>query len=114
MRADHPSPASLPGVGSAKCQGAVWLLMWEIRTINFRLDKLRQFRKPSTSDSRIVEMSLTRKTYEHLASVAAQEEALDQFVFGDLAIRELTDFAEKLTALKHRLEKARLIAARES
>ncbi|UWU75797.1 hypothetical protein N2603_38500 [Bradyrhizobium huanghuaihaiense] len=53
-------------------------------------------RKPSTSDARVVEMSLTYKTYEHLASVTAQEEALDKFVFGDLAFHELTDFAKRI------------------
>ncbi|WP_249789522.1 hypothetical protein [Bradyrhizobium hereditatis] len=42
-------------------------------------------RKPSTSDARVVQMSLTDKTYKHFASFAAQQEALDEFVFGDLA-----------------------------
>ncbi|WP_409410913.1 MarR family winged helix-turn-helix transcriptional regulator [Bradyrhizobium sp. sBnM-33] len=60
-------------------------------------------RKPSTSDARVVQMSLTDKTYKHLASVAAQQEALDEFVFGDSGVHELTELANRLTALRHRL-----------
>ncbi|UPK05839.1 MarR family transcriptional regulator [Bradyrhizobium sp. 170] len=65
-------------------------------------------RKPSTSDARVVQMSLTDKTYKHLASLAAQQDALDEFVFGEFGVRELAEFANRLTALRHRLEKARL------
>ncbi|MDE5457555.1 MULTISPECIES: hypothetical protein [unclassified Bradyrhizobium] len=50
-------------------------------------------------------MSLTDKTYKHLASLAAQQEALDEFVFGEFGVRELTEFASRLTALGHRLQK---------
>lgn len=71
-------------------------------------------RKPSASDARVVQMSLTDKTYKHLASITAQQEALDQFVFGELDIRELIEFADRLTALRHRLEKARLRLVLES
>ncbi|KRR04397.1 MarR family transcriptional regulator [Bradyrhizobium jicamae] len=68
-------------------------------------------RTPSTSDARVVQMSLTDKTYKHLASLAAQQDALDEFVFGEFGVRELTEFANRLTALRHRLEKARLKVA---
>lgn len=56
-------------------------------------------------------MSLTDKTYKHLASHAAQQDALDEFVFGEFDVRELTEFANRLTALRHRLEKVRLKVA---
>ncbi|MGL9621611.1 MarR family transcriptional regulator [Bradyrhizobium sp. U531] len=39
-------------------------------------------RKPCARDGRVAKMSLTDKTFKHLASVAAQQEALDEFVFG--------------------------------
>ncbi|WFU20606.1 MarR family transcriptional regulator [Bradyrhizobium sp. CB3481] len=68
-------------------------------------------RKPSTSDARVVQMSLTDKAYKHLAGLAAQQDALDEFVFGEFDVRELTEFANRLAALRHRLEKARLKVA---
>ncbi len=71
-------------------------------------------RRTSTSDARVVQMSLTDKTCKHLASVAAQQELLDKFVFGDFGLHELSEFANRLTALRHRLEKARLKVAMES
>ncbi|KRR18662.1 MarR family transcriptional regulator [Bradyrhizobium lablabi] len=71
-------------------------------------------RRTSTSDARVVQMSLTDKTCKHLASVAAQQELVDKFVFGDFGLHELSEFANRLTALRHRLEKARLKVAMES
>ena len=38
-------------------------------------------RRPSTEDARIVQMSLTDKTYKHLASLSAQQEALNEFIY---------------------------------
>ncbi|WP_346659750.1 MarR family transcriptional regulator [Bradyrhizobium sp. 200] len=70
-------------------------------------------RKPCKSDARVVQMSLTNKTYKHLASVAAQQEALDEFVFRDSGIHALTEFANRLAAIRHRLKKARLKVALE-
>ena len=37
-------------------------------------------RKTSTEDARIVQMSLTDKTYKQLASLASQQEALNEFI----------------------------------
>ena len=37
-------------------------------------------RKTSAEDGRIVQMSLTDKTYKHLAGLAAQQEALNAFI----------------------------------
>jgi MarR family transcriptional regulator, organic hydroperoxide resistance regulator len=68
-------------------------------------------RKSSAHDARVVQMSLTDKTYKHLASVVAQQKALDKFVFGEFGVRELTDFTSRLTAIKYRLQKARLKVA---
>lgn len=68
-------------------------------------------RKPSTTDARVVQMSLTDKSCKHLASLAEQQEAIHQFIFEEFSDRELTEFTAKLTALKNRIEKARLKVA---
>src|ERR1700719_4975724 len=65
-------------------------------------------RKTSTEDARIVQMSLTDKTYKHLASLAAQQEALNEFIFAELSDRQLDELINTLSGLKNRLEKARL------
>jgi MarR family transcriptional regulator, organic hydroperoxide resistance regulator len=65
-------------------------------------------RKNSTEDARIVQMSLTDKTYKHLAGLAPQQEALNDFIFAEFGERELDDLNSKLTALQQRLEKAAL------
>ena len=65
-------------------------------------------RKTSTEDARIVQMSLTDKTYKHLASLAAQQEALNDFIFAEIDDAQLNGLTDKLTALEIRLEKARL------
>jgi MarR family transcriptional regulator, organic hydroperoxide resistance regulator len=63
-------------------------------------------RKSSTEDARIVQMSLTDKTYKHLASLASQQEALNDFIFAEFNDQQLDEFTTKLSALKNRLEKA--------
>jgi DNA-binding MarR family transcriptional regulator len=63
-------------------------------------------RKNSTEDARIVKMSLTNKTYKHLASLASQQEALNEFIFSQFDDRELGTVTDKLDALRYRLEKA--------
>ena len=65
-------------------------------------------RKTSAEDGRIVQMSLTDKTYKHLAGLASQQEALNDFIFAELNERELDDLNSKLIALQRRLEKATL------
>ena len=65
-------------------------------------------RKASASDARVVQMSLTDKTHRHLAGLAEQQKSLNEFIFEEFDDRELMEFAGKLTALKNRLEKARL------
>ena len=56
-------------------------------------------------------MSLTDKTYKHIAALASQQEELNNFIFGEFSDRELREFTGKLAALKNRLEKASLKVA---
>jgi len=65
-------------------------------------------RKTAVEDARIVKMSLTDKTTKHLANLASQQEALNQFIFAEFEDRDMADLTEKLGAIKRRLEKARL------
>ena len=65
-------------------------------------------RKTSEDDARVVQMSLTDKSYKHIAGLAAQQEELNNFIFAEFGDRELEEFNLKLTALKLRLEKASL------
>ena len=68
-------------------------------------------RKTSAEDARIVEMSLTDKSYKHMANLASQQEDLNEFIFAEFSDRELTEFTGKLASLKNRLEKACLKVA---
>jgi DNA-binding MarR family transcriptional regulator len=68
-------------------------------------------RKTSENDARIVQMSLTDKTYKHIASLASQQEALNEFIFAEFGDRELNELTGKLALLKDRLEKACLKVA---
>jgi MarR family transcriptional regulator, organic hydroperoxide resistance regulator len=68
-------------------------------------------RKTATEDARIVKMSLTDKTSKHLANLASQREALNEFIFAEFGDRELADLTGKLASVKRRLEKACLKVA---
>jgi len=68
-------------------------------------------RKTSGDDARVVQMSLTDKTYKHIAALASQQEELNNFIFAEFSDRELIEFTGKLAALKNRLEKACLKVA---
>src|SRR5215217_9728652 len=68
-------------------------------------------RKTSDEDARIVQMSLTDKTYKQIANLASQQEALNEFIFAEFNNRELAAFTDKVTSLKNRLEKACLKVA---
>jgi DNA-binding MarR family transcriptional regulator len=57
-------------------------------------------------DARIVQMSLTDKAYKQLASLASQQEDLNEFIFSAFDDRELGELTDKLAALQGRLEKA--------
>ena len=68
-------------------------------------------RKTSEDDARVVQMSLTDKSYKHIAGLASQQEELNNFIFAEFSGRELSEFTGKLAALKNRLEKACLKVA---
>jgi DNA-binding MarR family transcriptional regulator len=65
-------------------------------------------RRTSTDDARVVQMSLTDKTYKHLANLASQQQSLNDFIFAEFDSRELADLTKKLLHLKGRLERASL------
>lgn len=67
-------------------------------------------RTPGTKDARVVHLSLTENARKRLASIAAQQEELDQFVLEYLGIQEFARLASCLKGVRHRLEKARLHA----
>ncbi len=68
-------------------------------------------RKPSQEDARIVQMSLTDKTYRHLAGLQSRQANVNQFIFAEFAGDQLDEFTNKLAALADRLEKACLKVA---
>lgn len=68
-------------------------------------------RRTSEDDARVVQMSLTDKTYKQIASLASQQESLNDFIFAEFGNRELAELTGKLGQLKNRLEKASLKAA---
>jgi DNA-binding MarR family transcriptional regulator len=68
-------------------------------------------RKTSIADARVVQMSLTDKSYKRIASLALQQEELNNFIFGEFSAPELSEFIGRLAALKSRLEKAHLKVA---
>jgi MarR family transcriptional regulator, organic hydroperoxide resistance regulator len=63
-------------------------------------------RRTSAQDARFGQLSLTEKTYKHIADLATQQDAFNEIIFAEFNDRELTDFTGKLTSLKNRLEKA--------
>ena len=65
-------------------------------------------RKASTEDARVVLMSLTDKTYKQMAGLAAQQEALNEFIFAELSNKQLDELIDTLSGLRNRLEKGRL------
>jgi DNA-binding MarR family transcriptional regulator len=68
-------------------------------------------RRTSEEDARVVRMSLTDKTYKHIAGLASRQESLNDFIFAEFGNRELAELTGKLGRLKDRLEKACLKAA---
>src|SRR5437899_2707639 len=53
-------------------------------------------RKASTEDARVVQMSLTDKAYKQLAGLAAQQEALNEFIFAELSNKQLDELTNTL------------------
>lgn len=68
-------------------------------------------RKSSADDARVVQMSLTDKSYKHIANLASQQEALNEFIFAEFSDGELEEFTDRLASLKNQLEKACLKVA---
>jgi len=65
-------------------------------------------RKPSAEDARIVKMSLTDRSYKHLAGLASQQETLNDFIYAELNEKQLNELTDTLNRLNMRLEKATL------
>jgi DNA-binding MarR family transcriptional regulator len=63
-------------------------------------------RKASADDARVVRMSLTDRTYKHLANLASQQQALNEFIYAELDDEELQGLTDRLILLRDRLEKA--------
>src|ERR1044072_4141139 len=63
-------------------------------------------RKTSVDDARVVQMSLTDKSYKHIANLASQQDALNEFIFAEFSDNELKEFTGRLASLKNQLEKA--------
>lgn len=63
-------------------------------------------RRTSPDDARVVQMTLTDKTYKHMANLASQQQSLNDFIFAELDSRELADLTRKLMELTGRFEKA--------
>ena len=79
-----------------------------VTTQSKMLEKKGFMRRTSVKYDRIMHMSLTDKTYKHLANLAAQQDALNTIIFAEFNDRELTDFTGKLASLNNRLEEASL------
>lgn len=65
-------------------------------------------RKPCPADARVIQLSLSKASVQQLASVAEQEIALSEFIFGNFCEKELSEFNIKLASIKKRLDKASL------
>jgi DNA-binding MarR family transcriptional regulator len=63
-------------------------------------------RRASEDDARVVQMSLTDKTYKQIANLAARQDELNDFIFAEMDNRDLVELTGKLALLKSRIEKA--------
>jgi MarR family transcriptional regulator, organic hydroperoxide resistance regulator len=68
-------------------------------------------RRTSEQDARVVQMSLTDKTYKQMAQLSSRQQALNEFVFAELNGNEFRAITQKLAELSERLEKACLKAS---
>jgi DNA-binding MarR family transcriptional regulator len=62
-------------------------------------------RAHSSSDARVVTMSLTHKAHQALSRLASSKASLDDCIFSDVNPSELDDLARKLTRLRQNLAK---------
>lgn len=69
------------------------------------------YRRPSSIDRRVVQLSLSEKTRRQLANLIGQQTTLEEFIFMDFTAAERSDFIAMLTTLKLRIGKVRHKAA---
>lgn len=80
-----------------------------VTTQSKRLEKSGLLRRNSSpTDARVVLMSLTDRSHDHLSRLVARQEAIGAFAFEAFSSDQLGEFFEKLSNLKTRLGKARL------
>jgi DNA-binding MarR family transcriptional regulator len=65
-------------------------------------------RKSSASDARVVLLSLTDRTYKHLAKLAPREESLNDFIFHDMDGADFEALTKTLEDIDGRLVKSGL------
>jgi DNA-binding MarR family transcriptional regulator len=63
-------------------------------------------RRTSDEDARVVNMSLTDKSYKQIANLESRQEKLNAFIFEEFSNEDLQTFIAKLASLNRRLEKA--------
>ena len=68
-------------------------------------------RVPSTQDARVVLMSLSDKASKKIAMLSSRRDNLSAFVFSGFDEDTMRDIGDQLSALKSRLEKAKLMLA---
>ncbi|WP_205751544.1 MarR family winged helix-turn-helix transcriptional regulator [Bradyrhizobium sp. 6(2017)] len=60
----------------------------------------------SANDARVVQISLTANTREHLATLVPRQQALDELALDELGLKVSSEFIGGLATLRHSLEKA--------
>ncbi|MCP3368777.1 hypothetical protein [Bradyrhizobium cajani] len=60
--------------------------------------------KSSANDDLILQMSLTAKTRNHLATLAPRQTAQDELTFDESGIDRSSEFIAKAATVRHRLE----------
>lgn len=63
-------------------------------------------RQVDSHDARVVKLSLSDKAYKQIAGLAADERALNSFIFEELSVEDLEQLTSQLGDLQNRLEKA--------
>ncbi len=63
-------------------------------------------RQVDSHDARVVKLSLSDKAYKQIAGLAADERALNSFIFEELSAEDLEQLTSQLGDLQGRLEKA--------
>ena len=63
-------------------------------------------RRTSEEDARVVNMSLSDKSYKQIANLESRQEKLNAFIFEEFSNDDLQTFIAKLASLNRRLEKA--------